>query len=524
MQACKNVSLLLMHLKLGVQKLDLSDIHHADVREQLLVVEGLIYAFQVAYVKTSTGKITSTHLHAEVLQLINRYSGLVDAAVAKLDIIESSAAISCGKSDAGGGSEDGSFHASSTSSSSNDIEFQVFTCLWNLLVTTFVAFRSWPQSWPVRGVAEYAVTQNAAYNLMTFLLRVTHSKKSLWSCMAAKLSPSARIEQARVTLYIPIIYIAAISQMPARSMMQAISALPADYLCTLCCLTLEQLDIPIQSDISLQPTKTTPTAGAKLSCTSTTTSQRLPLPALLAIFNDIVNQAISEGSTSIMSMLVTPAVIQLYKRVLVLVGQQRSNTALLRDEETAVAVLTTLLENSISMHWQVQPCNNLWDWTSLPQQYSAAGITLQPHSGKSSLFASDIQLLQALFTWMPSEPVAAGLRYQLIRTMVQGWVGEPSTYMTLQFATEKEQIRGIFLILHHCCEQSLRFIRRPHERQTAPGLPHSTSSGTFQVGSSQLVPTILVNSTLRAQLRALETDYGAKKALTGELNIFVKLE
>lgn len=154
--------------------------------------------------------------------------------------------------------------------------------------------------------------------MMTCLLHSTRDSNSGLSRSLQQMSPEFKFMHACILLTVPLAYFLSMASWPAHNLLQELSALPFEFLPLLCCLTLEQLDI---SEFDEAPLGVKDLSIPFMSFQHSR-SFSVPIISLSAALSEIVFpcEISAVPYADIISMLANPAVIQIYKRSLVILA------------------------------------------------------------------------------------------------------------------------------------------------------------------------------------------------------------
>lgn len=217
-----------------------------------------------------------------------------------------------------------------------------------------------------------------------------------------RLGAQDRFDHILVLLSVPQLYLYSISSWPLRSMMMGLASLPSGYVTLLCCLVLEQSSELLAAVTMAQTSTTRPEATAQpLSPPPqlALATLKVTLCTLVMGLGKDLDRILEQSQGALIHVFVTPAVIQTYKRIMLMYAEEPRIAALYQPNNTAPA-LTNLLVGVLNLKFTAS--QHLSPGSYL-QTLEGRGAQLLPHLRPSVSF-SDVALPQAVFA-----PVSPGL-------------------------------------------------------------------------------------------------------------------
>lgn len=203
MQACKDVSLIMLRINTIVRSLDLS------TSTQLPTLQQLHFDLQEAVNAINPTWAESPSLHAAHTQLLKCFAALVTSLVAQSQVIHAMT-----------GADENLFAPHMLGNSAT------FTYLCILLHASCNALHRMPAAWSACDYSECVGMQDALHKMIQFLLKLTRSRGEQWHQLSQQLDPEYMQGQEVVILSVPVRYVASIcnfqdSEM-ARSLMPSL--------------------------------------------------------------------------------------------------------------------------------------------------------------------------------------------------------------------------------------------------------------------------------------------------------------
>ncbi|MEW5314740.1 MAG: hypothetical protein WDW38_006212 [Sanguina aurantia] len=394
MQACEALSQLMRKLTGIAHGLDINMTQPRPCYDRIDMLNKLHKDLKAAAARMIPSRFVLPKLEAEHTQLLTCFAALVTALVTKLELLDS-LTIPPGT--------DAPSKEQRLLQSNSDMRVNTFICLWELLYTSCSEFKRWPSPLPVRDQNGYRPLREAMHSLMVFYHRFTHGRSQAQDHLLTAYEEADTHSYPQVLLSLPLLYLLSLRAWPLSPRLKELSALPADFISLLCCLSVELLsDFPAawmqQAEQQHGEAHPSQTSNPALSH---------PVVSLCAVLTSLTNgvDLTFGGSSPVKALFVTPAVIQMYKSVLVTYAEQPPGSSdMAHAVDDAVARLTTLTETSIRINRSV----------------AANGILVR-RMLRPSRSPSDSDLLRALFRHAPLDTGHAKRRLMLVKTVVEGW-------------------------------------------------------------------------------------------------------
>lgn len=233
--------------------------------------------------------------------------------------------------------------------------------LWDLLFHSSQAFSTWQYNWPAGNPAEYGYMRKAMHCLMSTLLRITRMKNGVWHAMEARLTLERRHEEVTKVLDLPVIYTKSMTLWPTSNILSELSALPYDFLPLFCCLSVEQLDERCPAGKAVAAPQTSAAvrnqnqaiAPGLQPITTIKTPNFLVISQLLC---EVVQSAI-DSEREISFVFPSPAMIQLFKRSLQIVGSNKGVEDMPLDKCGVMIIVLTLQMNGTLLNRKAACCS-----------------------------------------------------------------------------------------------------------------------------------------------------------------------
>lgn len=441
----------MLRSKQAVSRLNFNRSTHPNVHTaQLPLLESLYVELLAARGKLDFQEVEVSKRKMQRAQLLKCAANLITALVMKLEMFE---IVCTTRRD-----QSGRNSKSNSQVTISKAENAVVHILWLMLYAASTqALRDQPWKYPSGDPAHYGPIRQAIHCLMGIVLCVTRNNSEAWSFLENFNGPEAMHDQVSGMLSLPGIYLSSMSAWPAPDIMNELSALPSEFISLFCCLQLEQLD-----DKSATCAAMTSTPAAAIAATSTDfqlesgsrssiqcrTNSNLLFTALLGNLLSIVRNANGE----VMFKFVTPAVIQLCKRSLLLChnvagipGCSQSNT---------IAYLQYLLMKSNQLNKTAATCT----MKSFLQSCEALGTHLLPLY-RPNVISSDLQLLHKLLTDRYSEEGQVELQYELVTQLLMSWTTEASEFTPFPSPSKADHICAVQLVMQFCASETAAWMR-----------------------------------------------------------------
>lgn len=290
---------------------------------------------------------------------------------------------------------------------------------------------------------------------MTWLLNITRSRNKCWTALTHAPIDMQHYNHVDAILCVPLTYIRAIGKWPATALLGELSASPPEFLSLMCCLTLEQqresdLNVLLTSQQSRPPT---PRRSSTLHNRNLNTTIAWMGEALVQFVCTLHEARIDD----VMHIFATPAVVQFFKRLIIILGSKRTAPTAGSEEREAVEVLRIALLHSRHRHGHTT--------ASGPPNNGSASRAETAHDNGAQLLplftpgvaVSDLQLLRLMFSSVPPQPQLVGQHYELVVALVHAWGNGP---VPTPLLTERELVRGVYLTAHHCCLENLAWLQK----------------------------------------------------------------
>lgn len=491
MQACKHLCAIAHDATQCLESFDRSQSQLLLTEANISLLRNVNCKLNAAARKLMPANFQQSKHDSQLAQLITCLGCLITALVTKLELLEMSSTAS----------------SSTCSSHADSATTDMFQVLWCLLITSCNAFRDLPRPWPVQGLAEYQSVCKSTHCMMKFLLRITRARSPLWLSIWEQQGANAKHEDAMAMLYVPLAYVLSIGKFPAARFFQEIEAFPVHYIALHCCLLLEQLErlAPDNAAGTSAPGKMYPIRLDVMS---------LPLIIIFLgeAISNILDHILRGNRQDALAVLISPAVIELRKRIIIIrVKQRNTNVVRMLDEYSAVENIMFLLDKWID-------CNNI---TAKAARFNAFARAGQESSSQHlqryvpSKPVSDVQLLRVLFDPLPEAAACAGQRYKLVGALLRSWHQNSGLVMPIPAPSLHQQVIFVYLTAHHCCIRSLVCMRqqsgRPQKRppqQRSSGPAPSVSSSRFRcpvTGTCTGLHEMILNVCARPRLPLWES-------------------
>lgn len=420
MQACKDLCLQMLTIKRVVQTLDLTSTHTQHLTTQLSQImqycEDLLrVGYEESDVIVNFLRMPTSQL--QHLQLVKCFAGLLTAVVNKLNRIEQV--------------------SSSGMTHDNRVPWQAdkYLVMWILLVDACYIFRTWPSRWPEQGVAEYSSTRQAMFELMSFLVQGSRSSSDgAWQFVWKKQDTDGRHQQVQAILSFPLTYMLNLGTWSVPCMVRELAALPPEFLSILCCLLLEMPLRCLLSHLSNPPAISV--AEAAVADASGHSFRTLTL-SLGTTMTTVIQRLCESDLADALRLLCTPALVQLYKHVVLTHTSPQSADGIGDDEWNLMHALVVLLEICAQANYQAELSNHV-----LPGHI--AGIY------EPLITVSDVALLRGLFRWRPPPDQLFNKRCFLAGSLVLFWRDPSKKRLPFPVPTVQDQVKGLYLAAHHC--------------------------------------------------------------------------
>lgn len=160
--------------------------------------------------------------------------------------------------------------------------------------------------------------RDTVHSLMKFLLRNLRSGGGMCFEHLSRLNAKDRFDQTMLLLSVPRMYLHSISLWPLSSMMTELAALPSEFITLFCCLVLEQSEAlfaavtATRANSILADPASRPPAYLRLQELNTSAW----LMAIGRVLDRILQHSQQMHAAALSHLAAAPAVIQLYKRIL----------------------------------------------------------------------------------------------------------------------------------------------------------------------------------------------------------------
>lgn len=194
--------------------------------------------------------------------------------------------------------------------------------------------------------------RQATHSVMLTILCASRSNSGLWDAIGRSMTPALRRDLVHNILMLPITYLSSMALWPSASTLIELAALPAEFFSLLCCLALEQLDghCVIEAAVATAQAPVASKVPAPDPGQQTTLpSNRLGIVYLTCCPSSLITRV---ANTADRYVFVSPAVIQLYKRSLLLLG-----SGLGKFDSGHLAVLHNLLSYGLTLNARVHACS-----------------------------------------------------------------------------------------------------------------------------------------------------------------------
>ncbi|MEW5302708.1 MAG: hypothetical protein WDW36_005462 [Sanguina aurantia] len=454
--SCKGVSALMLRSAAVIDKVKTQ---LPIPNTQLSVLAGINQDLYEAHGRVTLEQCAHRNFPSQHTQLLRSFAALVQALVAQLRTLDIAASAGV--------------EFSSECTCASDIHLSTGNHLWTLLSSACNSHKQWP-AWPARGTsAEYAAVRDALHHMMSLLLRMTRASGSflgeLWECM----DPFNRQRQVSAMLSVGHRYIVSISGWPVPSIVNELASLPSEFIPMLCCLLLEQLG-------EVAPAPATETAAgeeggaaeaegaaaaaagpAAAAAAAPTTDPYNLISTLVPALTAILTAAVHNNSPELAVAFATPAVIELYKRAVVLRKVCRephkprgSTPGCCADEVITVSILMSHLSTAWSLQLQAAAHPSLAAFCAAE---GIAGGHLSPLYQPLSP-PCDLALMSAIYRQRCLSAPDSGLvalRWELLRGVMRSWGCDDASQLPhLPFPPPPahDQARGVYTAAYQCSD------------------------------------------------------------------------
>lgn len=463
MNACKDTCRIMLEVQTAVISLELSSGKLLVTKPQLSRLQSLDTELQAASMKINNQRFTTPHQEEDLLQ---SFASLTSALVPQLDVLELTAA---------------------TSTGSNSLAGKALQHLWCLLFTTCQIFHTCLVPWPVKSQQLYAPVRKAIHSLMTFFLRITRGRSSVWFRSVEGARSSFRIPCAHTICTVPLAYVLSLATWPTQHLVNELEVLPADFISLLCCLTLENLESTRDAiPVSVQE------QGIPMMSLQHSKTLSIPILSLCASLNELLSRATTvDPSMDTLERFACPAVIQLCKRTLVILASYQGRRLVEAGEKQTVTTLMMLQQcvHKINAHASQFPTMDEF----LQSCSDNSSVALLPVY-KPAVHVSEVHVLRLLFesTLCEAEFMQMMTRYCLITDIIQDWTEGTSAYTPFPSPDFQEQGKCIYLALHHCCGSLL-----VHMKEQRQQLQPAYQSGIARIACAASPGNPAITSTLQ---------------------------
>lgn len=195
--------------------------------------------------------------------------------------------------------------------------------------------------------------------------------------------------------------------------------------------------------------------------------------------------------------------LDLYKRVIVIGGKEPENTLVRLEQEASMVFVTLLLDGSNRLNCDAGSREPAFD--------AQSHLPLLPYYRPRDL-VPDFSVLRALVSTMPLVADQWGWHNKVTTSIMVGWDNTCDSELPFPLPPPEEQLKGIYLITHHCCARSLAWTKQQRVQRNVDvnTKVDGTSSGhiAFPKDMQQLIACVSRNACVKAVFAALKTDNG----------------
>lgn len=468
LQACQAAKQIMLHAWTAVQDLDLASIDQQALETQLSHIQQTSTELQTAASKICAAGFVSQPLRASHTQLLRLFSSLVPVIVSNLSSLHALA------SD-GSSLQDSTVHPK-------------FSSLWILLLSSSHVLDAFPTSLQIKDSGRSIHLQQAFTCLMHLLLSLTRSPAGQ-ALIQHVPGHNTMFHYANVCLSLPLKYVACISSSSDSSVAKQVNSLPPEFLSLLSCLVLEQGSY--QSEIPelqrhLTRTHRTSNGVHTLSLGGSLTT------AFIKMF-DLVDK-----KEHVLQLFTTPAIIQVLKRTLILLGYQPDIK-----QEQYINMLTTLgklLYTSFSNNRKIEASIT---HTCLQASPGLDVALLSPYTPISQV--SDTELLSAILQTLPEAETDQKQWYHCIEATVWAWNLPTPEAWVFPSSSHTDQDSGSIILMQHCALATVSRMRRSRYQKVCDSTQHPEQMILPDAGSPVMQGEISSQPCLPVDLQGILT-------------------
>lgn len=366
-----------------------------------------------------------------------------------------------------------------------------YKSMFFLLHTCATMFRSWPPTWPVSVHAQYIPVRDAMQIFTQFIFSSTRSRSSMW-CITVRGMADCPAFSADKFLAVPLSYISSITDWPGPPfrMLEEVDALPCEFFAMACCVLLGQVEEEEGMILSAAAAHSQQQPGSLIFPQSSLVDRIRTLGCSLHF---IFKSAVRFGPIKVVQGLVTPAVVMLFKYIIIVCTSQPGKHS--KEAGYAMQALTAFLEVSEALKDRAAQEPSMDQFLSNCGHW---GECLRPKY-RLRMPVSDVTLMQLLLKNEPASASNVQVRYGLVADILKGWKEDTGLYTPFPSPTTREQVMGMRLAAYHCLAATKSWLQ--HQVQLRVKLDPASFctpfSQTMMEQTHTIVRAVFMNHTMQ---------------------------
>lgn len=306
-----------------------------------------------------------------------------------------------------------------------------------------------------------------------------------------------------------MLYLVSSSCWPTSNAIDEFAELPVDFVSMLRCLILEQPQHPSSNVMAVAG------SGSGAAAWTVSAAQQSNSPASLhslrpyedfkcLLLSDALDRILFEvqhsDSRRVFQMLATPAVIELYKHILL-----KQVPKAVRHELFSEDNITLVLSNLMALaHDFKETSAQYFSTQSFLETLAGSGAQHRPYL-RPCVQPTDAKLVRLLLRQASADEIASTRRCGLVVHLMSSWQRFTPDHDLMPPSSEQEQSKCVYLALHHCSVQMIGWMQRQQQRKGLTSTPiRKTALAPLATGVQRLVTAVYAVSSVAQRLADLE--------------------